>query len=134
MNLEVSSLKSFNMGLNLGLHIGRTLNILSFFALLGFLGFSYTSCAMNEKRTQRSYGIIKRRTTTQKQSSRHEDSIHEAEEQKEVINKLMLDEDRKVGAIGLDAWITYLKYLGDTKFYTSQTASIFLSLDHFITQ
>jgi len=68
--------------------------------------------------------IVKRRTT-QKQSSLHEGSIHEQEDQKEMLNKLMLDEDRQVGAIGWNAWFTYLKYLGDSKFYTSQTFSNF---------
>jgi len=67
-----------------------------------------------------------KRKTTQKQSSRHEGSIHEGEDQKEMLNKLMLDEDRKVGAIGLKAWFTYLGYLGGSQFWVSQTGSIFL--------
>ena len=67
---------------------------------------------------------VQERRTAQKQTSRNEGSIHEGEEQKEMLNKLMLDEDRQAGAIGLNAWFSFLKYLGDSKFYASQTFSI----------
>jgi len=49
-----------------------------------------------------------------------ESSYHEGEDQKQLLGKLMLDEDRKTGAITFGAWITFLRYFGDFKFFNYQ--------------
>jgi len=54
-----------------------------------------------------------------------ESSYHEGEDQKKLLGKLMLDEDRNTGAITFNAWITFLRYFGDFKFFNYQFFSNF---------
>jgi len=44
-------------------------------------------------------------------------SVYEKEEQKQLYDKLMLNEDRNVGAIGLKTWKMFFNYFGNTGFF-----------------
>lgn len=37
-------------------------------------------------------------------------SFNEGTDQKELMEKLMLNEDRKIGSVGLDTWASFFKY------------------------
>lgn len=51
-----------------------------------------------------------------KKTQRKETSYHEGQEQKEMVDKLMLAEDRQTGAVTWEVWKSYFKYF-DTYFY-----------------
>lgn len=44
-------------------------------------------------------------------------SVYEKEEQKQLYDKLMLNEDRNVGAVGLKTWRIFFSYFGNTQFF-----------------
>ena len=52
-------------------------------------------------------------------------SVYEKEEQKQLYDKLMLNEDRNVGAVGLKTWIDFFSYFGNKLFFAFLLSGIF---------
>jgi len=53
-------------------------------------------------------------------------SYHEGDDQKALMDKLMLNEDRKIGSVGLETWVDMFKYFGTFGFFTFIMISIII--------
>lgn len=54
---------------------------------------------------------------SEKKTQRKETSFHEGHEQKEMLEKLMLNEDRQTGAVSWAIWKSFLNYFGSVQFF-----------------
>lgn len=56
--------------------------------------------------------------TTGRQEQIEDNILCEKNEHSEVLDKLMLNEDRQTGAVSLQAWINFFRYFGTYKYFT----------------
>ena len=66
--------------------------------------------------SKRSSSVIQTQEAPAKKTQRKETSYHEGQEQKEMMEKLMLNEDRQTGAVTLTVWKSFFNYF-KSKFY-----------------
>jgi len=62
------------------------------------------------KKSRRSSRKLTKEKNEEEIKKRKLTSFNEGADQKELMEKLMLNEDRKIGSVGLDMWGSFLKY------------------------